>query len=1133
MPVRLTQLHPGTWCCAAREGCTRKFSRVETTWHLDGTNWIVRCLHIAVFGSVRVGDKGLRSATITLLHHGIAGTFELVREKVPPSSRNRHKWTALTDCSTAPVREAVPGSASDTVMFMVDDAGLGLRATSQELLARQIADVWDHRLDVICARTTSALQSTMRSRQTLAVSQGGVLPVEGGLHDVIASFGPFRLSAAERFLVNGDKPVAIGGRALDILIDLVEHAGEVLSRRELIERVWPDVIVEEASLRVHLFNLRKALGDGQDGARYIANIPGRGYSFVAPVQRSARTQPATPTSPAKRPQKLPPRLDRMVGRDGTVADLCSLLSSRRFVSLVGPGGMGKTTVAVAIAHALRNEFSDKIYFLDLGSIGDPSLVAGAVASTLGLIGYAAHDPLPGLVALLVDKPILLVFDSCEHVIDAVAELTELLFTETQLVHLLTTSREALRVEGENVHLLTPLEGPMEGAGLTAAQALASPAVQLFMERASAGGLGTELSDADAPILASICRRLDGIALAIELAAGRVGVYGIRGTADLLDNRFKLLWHGRRSAPPRHQTLQAMLDWSYNLLSQYEQTILLRLSVFVGAFTLEDALAVAAESDDDAPKLADAVASLVDKSLIRMSKLGGSTYHRLLDTTRAYAATRLAESAENRTLSRRHALRYTNRLKSDATRAAAFGSRDVSAYEPQMGNIRAALDWSFSELGDAQIGVELAAGAAPLFLGFSLLGECEMWCDRGLSALREADRGTVTELALQAALAMSAMFTRGNGDEVRRAIERGIGLAEALRDGKYKLHLLAGMNVFLTRIGDFRGAIASAERSMLVASELGEPRGLVMAEWMLGVAHHLVGNQVAAQLHCERGLELEATSGEAQVDFFGYDHRARGLVAFARTLWLRGMPERALRMADTAVEEAIKREHPVTVCMSLSYTVPVYLWSGEFERAAVCIERVLAHATKYSLAPYYALGLALKGELMILKGETRDGVDLLRGALATLTAERHHILATAFLRALAEGMLRCGQIDEAAAIIDRALGLAEQVGETYDRPDLLRVKAEIHLARSPPDARAAEDSLLQALYWASKQSAVGWELRAAVPLARLWEKQGQADRAQDLLGRLVQRFTEGFGTVDVRSATDLLAKLTRTSANAAH
>lgn len=952
-----------------------------------------------------------------------------------------------------------------------------------------------------------------------------MLPVRDLPRDVIVSFGPFHLNVAERSLTKNEDRVALGGRALDILVALLERAGQVVSTRELIEFVWPDVIVEEASLRVNLFNLRKALGDGQDGARYIANIPGRGYSFVAPVQQLVRAQrPASPGA-AKRPP-LPARLQRMIGRDGTVASLCSLLSSRRFVSVVGPGGMGKTTVAVAIAHTLRDEFSDKIYFLDLGALGDPSLVAGAVASTLGL--QAAQDPLASLVASLVDKPILLILDSCEHVIDAVAALTERLYAETQLVHLLTTSREALRVEGENVHLLMPLDTPLESPGLTAAQALASPAVQLFMERAAAGGLGAELSDADAPVLAAICRRLDGIALAIELAAGRVGVYGIRGTADLLDNRFKLLWHGRRSAPPRHQTLQAMLDWSYNLLSQYEQAILVRLSVFVGAFRLEDALAVAAESEREYPKLADAIASLVDKSLIRMSEQGGAIYHRLLDTTRVYAATRPSAAGDKQSLSRRHALHYAARLRSDGTKATALGSRDASFYEPHMGNIRAALDWSFSELGNAQIGVELASGAAPLFLGLSLLSECEVWSERGLSALREADLGTTRELALQAALAMSSMFTRGNGVEIRRAIERGIGLAEALRDRQYKLHLLAGLNVFLTRVGDFRGALSCAERSVLVASELAEPAGMVMAEWMLGVAHHLVGNQAAAQQHCERGLELDASSGGVQIDFFGYDHRARALVALARALWLRGMPETALRMADRAVEEAMKREHPVTVCMSLIYTCPVYLWSGDLARAELCIEQIQTHSTRYFLAPYQALGLGLRGELMILQGDPLGGIDLLRAALATLTAERHNIFTTVFSRALAEGMMKCGRLDQAAVMIDQAIVLAEQAGETYDRPDLLRVKAEVYLARSPLEVRETEETLLQALYWANKQSAVGWELRAAVPLARLWQKHGQSDRARDLLSRLLQHFKEEFATPDVTAARDLLAELAGTS-----
>ena len=415
---------------------------------------------------------------------------------------------------------------------------------------------------------------------------------ESGTGDIV-SFGPFRLAAEERLLLKDGAPVAIGGRALDVLIALTARAGEVVSGRELIDLVWPGVIVQEANLRVHIAALRKALGDGRDGSRYIVNVPGRGYSLVVPIRHSSTdsTLPiAAPASPA-RPRNLPAPLQALVGRNETVAALSSLLLSRRFVSVVGPGGIGKTTVAVAVANALRQEFGDDaVCFVDLGSLTDPADVPSAVASALGC-SVQGPDPEPYIHAFLRDKRILIVLDNCEHVIEAAAPLCERLFGGAPSVHLLTTSREALRVEGENVHLLRPLDSPLDDTP-SAVQALAWPAVQLFMERAASSGYRAELSDTDAPIVAKICRRLDGIALAIELVASRVGTYGIRGTADLLDGGAELFLPGRRDAQPRHQTLQAMLDWSFKLLSAYEQTVLSRLSVFVGQFTLGAAHSVA-------------------------------------------------------------------------------------------------------------------------------------------------------------------------------------------------------------------------------------------------------------------------------------------------------------------------------------------------------------------------------------------------------------------------------------------------------------------------------------------------------------------------------------------------------------
>src|SRR3984893_12319256 len=444
----------------------------------------------------------------------------------------------------------------------------------------------------------------------------------------VLSFGPFSLFVAERLLKKGDEPMPLGGRALDILIALTEQAGEVVSHKKLISSVWPDVTVEEANLRFQIAALRKALGDG----RYISNIAGKGYCFVAPVTHSSarQTAPVTGITTTERVQKLPPRLARMGGRDDTVRVLAQQFQMWRFVSIVCPGGIGKTTVAISVAHTLSDGFHDAVFFIDLAALTDPELVATAVASARGLM-VQTQDPVVGLLAFIGDKKILLVLDSCEHVIGVAAALAERVISEAPQAHILATSREALRVEGEHVHLLYSLDCPPEDAGLTAMEALRYPAAQLFMERAAASGYGAELSDIDAPIVARSCRRLDGVALAIELAASRVGSLGIRGVAELLDNRFGLLWQGRRTALPRHETLNAMLDWSYSLLSEREKVVLCRLSVFVGDFTLEAAGSVVSEAEVDEADVIDGGASLVAKFLISATVINGSTSYRLLAT----------------------------------------------------------------------------------------------------------------------------------------------------------------------------------------------------------------------------------------------------------------------------------------------------------------------------------------------------------------------------------------------------------------------------------------------------------------------------------------------------------------------
>ncbi|PWC32899.1 winged helix-turn-helix domain-containing protein [Azospirillum sp. TSO35-2] len=937
-------------------------------------------------------------------------------------------------------------------------------------------------------------------------------------------FGPFRLSSAERLLTCDGVPVAIGSRSLDILIALVERAGDVLSRRELIDRVWPDLVVEEANLRVHILGLRRALGDGQDGARYVTNIPGRGYCFVAPVRRERSEdgpQPPAPQARSRAAKSLPARLGRMIGREADVAALSRLLMARRFVSVLGAGGLGKTTVAVAIAHALLDEFQGEAFFIDLSALGDGALLPSAVAAAVGLqiqedIGAA------GLLAALADRRLLLLLDSCEHIVDAAAALAEILFAEAPGVHLLVTSREALRVEGEQVHLLHPLGIPAQEDGATAETLLATASGQLFMERADAAGSRSALTDEDAPVVAGICRRLDGIALAIELVASRVGTYGIRGTADLLDGRLKLLWQGRRNAVPRHQTLQAMLDWSYALLSSREQRVLRRLSVFVGFFTHAAVRSVATDECIDDLEVTDAVEALVDKSLISACTNEGTLCFRLLDTTRAYAAVKLAESGEGPLIARRHAGFCLDGLAGEGIDPQHAGGREPGRHAPDLSNVRAALEWAFSPEGDRPLAVRLAAHAMPLFLGLSFLGECRRWCGRALAALAEEERGTPTELALNEGLAVSAMFTRGNSVEVRAAIERGLDLAEALGDWNHQLHLLAGLHIYLTRIGDYQGALDCARRSVQVAGTTGRTGALAMADWMLGCTYHLVGDQDGAQRHCEIGFGHVPVDAPIDMGFFGYDHRVRALIVLARTLWLRGYPDRAAQTSLQAIAVAERRDHPVTLCIALIYTATVALWSGEDDLARERIERLLASAARHSLGPYHAVGQALEGARLIALGDAAAGVAELRNAMARLQVEQHEVLGGFFSRALAEGLMATGDLAEANAIAGAAIVRAEQ-GGAVDAPDLMRVRAAILLAGPRPDVDGAEGLLTAMLDLARRQSAASWELRAATALSRLWLRTGRGDEARALLTQTLSPFTEGFATADLRAAEGVLAQ----------
>ena len=622
------------------------------------------------------------------------------------------------------------------------------------------------------------------------------------------SFGPYRLLPAERLLLEGDKPVRLGSRALDILTALVEHRGEVVSRDELMARVWPNTHVDEGNLKFQISALRRTLGGGN---RYLLNVPGRGYSFVAPVARADEAGTAAPEPPqTENAHNLPALLTRLIGRGDTITRLADRLLRRRLLTIVGAGGIGKTSVALAVAEQLISAYEHGVWLIDLAPLADPRLVPSALADALGL-EIRAGNPLPGLVASLRDKKMLLVLDNCEHVIDAAAALAVGVLAGAAGVQVLATSREPLRIEGEHVHRLSPLASPPVVARLTAAEALGFPAVQLFVERAAATLDEFELTDADAPIVADICGRLDGIALAIELAAARVDTFGVRGVAAHLDDRFQLLTRGRRTALPRHRTLRATLDWSYELLPEPERVVLRRLAIFAGGFTEEAASAVAASVEIAASEVVESLANLVTKSLVSVDVGGVMVRYRPPETIRAYALQRLIESGEREQIARRHAeyhLGLFERAEAEAeTRPMAEW---LAEYRPRIDNLRAALDWAFSPGGNAAIGVALTAASVPLWVDLSMMAECRRHVERAIAWLDlVADLDPRQEMHLQAALGVSLNYTTGPIPETEAAWTRTLEIAKSLDDTEFQLRALRGLWAHHMNAGEYRASLAIA------------------------------------------------------------------------------------------------------------------------------------------------------------------------------------------------------------------------------------------------------------------------------------------------------------------------------------
>lgn len=650
------------------------------------------------------------------------------------------------------------------------------------------------------------------------------------------------------------------------------------------------------------------------------------------------------------PNNLPPQLTSFVGREDEVAAIKTLIEQHRFVTLVGTGGAGKTRCAIQVGADMLDGAGDGVWLAELAPISDSSLVASIVAQALNVQAEANRPTLDSIVAVLKRKRLLLLLDNCEHVIDEARNVVGAILRGCPDVRILATSREGLNVAGERVHRMPSLPIPLTGEIVTSSAALEYGAVALFVDRALASDGRFVLSDDNAPHVAEICRRLDGIPLAIELAAARVKVLSPQQLAQKLDERFRVLTGGDRSALPRQQTMRALVDWSYDLLSDAERTLFRKLSIFAGGFTLEMASTVCSDGKIDEIAVLDMLSSLVDKSLVHAEPAGNGTRYRLLESMRQYARERLTERGEYEAMARTHASAFLALAEELDDSYETLPTRAwMLRTDPEMENWRASLEWALTKQRDVASGQRLAAATRWMWQ-FAGPAEGRRWVDAAVASIDESSPDVVDarlklaraqlDLTLtqrrdshQSALKALAQFRKigdergaaeaqriagssaiflGKDDEAQQMLQEALGASRRLGLRKLSARSLAGLGSSLTNVGDVTGARVAYAEALTIARAEDDELSITIISANLAEMEFRAGDIDAALRLVGEALErLKATNFGGSRIAIGHANMSAYLVALERYDDARAPARKALvasRDAQAEVWVAFSLQH---------------------------------------------------------------------------------------------------------------------------------------------------------------------------------------------------------------------------------
>jgi predicted ATPase/DNA-binding winged helix-turn-helix (wHTH) protein len=946
--------------------------------------------------------------------------------------------------------------------------------------------------------------------------------------ELVYEAGSLEIDAGRRELRARGVLVPIGGRAFEIIETLVRSAGELVTKDELMQRVWPGAIVEESTIHVHISAIRKALGADRV---MLKTTSGRGYRLLGrwttrhrDVQEGSM-YPASTRPPAQTGQSnLPVAPSVLIGRAAALKNVRDLMSAYRMVTLTGPGGIGKTRLALEVAHLLLPEFQEGSWLVELASLSAPNLVASAVASVLGISSGVGDISAASVAQHIGRRRVLIVLDNCEHVVDAAAKLAEAVIGRCPMASILATGRELLGIDGEHAYRVAPLDVPPPNMPEPSA-VCGHSAVQLFIARTLALRSDFAPRREEFAAVGAICRRLDGIPLAIEFAAARAVALGIEEVLSRLDDRFRLLTSGRRTALPRHRTLLATLDWSHDLLPEAERLILRRLAVFAGGFALDAACVVAATPGLTDEDIVDGVSNLASKSLLVVEVRGTTTRFSFLETVRAYALEKLRESGEVGMVMPRYAGALHALLLRAQTEWAHRPIMDWRAtYRRDLDNIRNALDWAFSPRGEPALAVTLTTDSILLMFDLSLVVELHGHIE---AALRLINAGVShdprCEMDLLTARQAARVYTEGPSDVGLEAWETVLRIATELDNVEFQTRALWG----LWNDNIYRGAPALALGFARRFAELCVSRGdltkQILGQRIVGITHYFLGEQFAAQDDLEGFLSRYVREDKWNAVAIRLNHATLARATLVPVLWLRGEVDKALSLSEIAVSDALTEGQVMsTLYVLVEAAVPLSLLVADHESTGRHLHALIEQAERAGFRIWRSYGRCFQEVLRIRQGDHAAGVARLIDTIRELREIGFCAHLAMFLGVLAGSQGESGLIADALATINEAIDWSENHEALWYSPELLRIKAEIILREASADAFARSATILrQAISLAHRQGALAWELRAAMSLARLLRQGGDASQAFAVLAPVYERFSEGFGTADLVSARRLL------------